>query len=79
MGPTFYFLHYQLIGWTLAIVYLVSGHYLITEQMGSYPALLCGLTAVLILELLIYYWEKKRGKYSLEWFLGVLTMRFATE
>ena len=47
--------------------------------MGSYPALLCGFAAVLILELLIYYWEKKRGKYSLEWFLGVLTMRFATE
>ncbi|MBU1669501.1 MAG: DUF1624 domain-containing protein [Actinobacteria bacterium] len=76
---TFYFLHYQLIGWTLAVVYLVSGHYLLGDLMGSYPAMLCGLAAVLFLEVLIYYWEKKRGKYSLEWFLGALTLRLTPE
>jgi uncharacterized membrane protein len=76
---TFYFLHYQLIGWTLLVVYLVSGHYLISELMGAYPALLCGAAAVITLEGLIFFWEKKGGKYSLEWFLGVLTARFASK
>lgn len=76
---TFYFLHYQLIGWTLALVYLVSGHYLIFELMGAYQALLCGAAGVLVLEVLIFFWEKKRGKYSLEWFLGVLTVRYASK
>lgn len=74
---TFYFLHYMLIGWTLAIVYLVSGHDLLCNLMGAYPALLCGIAGVVILEGLIFFWEKKLGKYSLEWFLGALTMRFA--
>lgn len=76
---TFYFLHYQLIGWTLAVVYLVSGHYLLCDLMGAYPAMLCGLAGVLVLELLLFYWEKKYGKYSLEWFLGALTTRFASK
>lgn len=75
---TFYFLHYQLIGWTLAVVYLLSGNYLIAELTGAYPALLCGAAAVLTLETLIFFWEKKGGKYSLEWFLGALTARFAS-
>lgn len=74
---TFYFLHYQLIGWTLAIVYLVSGQYLICNLMGAYPALICGLVGLLALEVLIFFWDKKQGKYSLEWFLRALMARFA--
>ncbi|HEY5526078.1 MAG TPA: heparan-alpha-glucosaminide N-acetyltransferase domain-containing protein [Candidatus Anoxymicrobiaceae bacterium] len=74
---TFYFLQYLLIGWTLAVVLLFTGHYHLSDLMGSIPALLCGLGAVAFLEVLIYYWEKAGSKYNLEWFLGVLTRRLA--
>ncbi len=73
---TFYFLHYQLIGWPLAIIYLITGEYLIFNLMGAWPALLCGFVAVTFLEILLYYWERQSGRYSLEWILAVLTTRW---
>ena len=76
---TFYFMHYMLIGWTLAVVWLFSRHYLICNLMGAYPAMLCGITGVFILEIIIYFWAKKQSKYSLEWFLRALTLRFASK
>ena len=74
---TFYFLQYLLIGWTLLVVWLFTGHYRLSDLMGDIPALICGVTAVAFLEVLIYYWQKAGSKYSLEWFLGVLTTRLA--
>jgi magnesium-transporting ATPase (P-type) len=76
---TFYFMHYMLIGWTLAVVWFITGKYYMTDLMGSIPALFCGIAAVILLELILAFWEKRRGKYSLEWFLGALTQRFASK
>jgi len=38
-------------------------------------ALLCGIGALAILEIGIFFWERKGSKYSLEWILEVLTAR----
>ncbi len=75
---TFYFMHYLLIGWPLALVYFITGNYYLVGLMGAIPALLCGIAAVVLLEVLLYFWEKRGAKYSLEWFLVVLTQRFAS-
>jgi uncharacterized membrane protein len=72
---TFYFLHYMLLGWPPLIIYLFTGRYLYGDMMGAVPALLCGVGAVAILEVLIFYWEKVDSKYSLEWLLAALTAR----
>lgn len=76
---TFYFLHYILLGWPLAILYLITGKYLLGDLMGATPALLCGLGAVALLEVLIFFWGKAGAKYSLEWFLGRLTRLVAPD
>ncbi|MBK8048065.1 MAG: DUF1624 domain-containing protein [Anaerolineales bacterium] len=70
---TFYFAHYLLIGWTLLIVYLVTGQYRIFDLMGAWPALLCGLVALALLETMLAVWERKGGRFSLEWILAWLT------
>ncbi|MBU2634687.1 MAG: DUF1624 domain-containing protein [Nanoarchaeota archaeon] len=70
---TFYFLHFILLGWSLAILYLITGKYMLGDLMGATPALLCGLVAVVLLEILIFFWGKAGAKYSLEWFLAGLT------
>jgi len=72
---TFYFLHYMLLGWPLAIIWLFTGKYPHGDMMGAISALLCGLGAVTVLEVLIYFWEKVESKYSLEWILAMLTAR----
>jgi hypothetical protein len=74
---SFYFLHYMMLGWPVAIIYLFSGKYHYGDMMGANEALLCGAAAVIILEVLIYFWEKADSKYSLEWILAVITMRIA--
>ncbi len=74
---TFYVLQYLLIGWTLGVVWLITGHYRMSDLTGAIPALLCGLGAVVLLEVLIYYWQKAGSKYSLEWFLKELTRKLA--
>ncbi len=73
---TFYFLHYLIIGWSLAVVFLLTGEYLIFDLTGAWPALFCGVTAVAFLELLIGFWERRGGRYSLEWILAMLTARY---
>ncbi len=72
---TFYFLHYLLIGWTLAIVFLITGEYRIFDLMGIWGSILAGLTAVIALELLLKFWETHGGRYNLEWLLAMLTAR----
>lgn len=72
---TFYFLHYMLLGWPPLIIYLFIGRYLHGDMMGAIPALLCGIGAVAILEILIFFWAKADSKYSLEWILARLTAR----
>jgi len=74
---TFYFLHYLLIGWTLALVYVFSGKYCIYNLLGSLPAFICGLTAVGLLGFVLRIWTRRGGKYMLEWFLGTLIRRFS--
>lgn len=76
---TFYFLHYILLGWSLAILYLITGKYMLSDLMGTAPALLCGLAAVALLEVLLYFWGKAGAKYSLEWFLTRLTRLVAPD
>jgi uncharacterized membrane protein len=72
---TFYFLHYLLIGWTLAVVYVLTGEYRVFDLMGIWGSILAGLAAVIALELLLKFWEARGGRYSLEWLLAVLTAR----
>lgn len=77
---TFYFLHYLLLGWPLLAVYIFTGKYPHMEGnyynlMDVFPALLCGIGALAILEIVIFFWERKGSKYSIEWILGVLTAR----
>ncbi|MEE9910258.1 MAG: DUF1624 domain-containing protein [Deltaproteobacteria bacterium] len=74
---TFYFLHYLLIGWPLAVIYVFSGKYYIYNLMGSLPAFICGLAAVGLLIAGLRIWERLGGKYKLEWFLDALIRRFA--
>jgi hypothetical protein len=75
---TFYFLHYLLIGWPLAMIYLLTGKYYKYALLGAVPALLCGFAAVILLVLLLFFWGKHQHRYSLEWFLAALTKRFAS-
>ena len=72
---TFYFLHYLLIGWTLAIVFVLTGEFRIFDLMGIWGSILAGLAVVIALELLLKVWEAHGGRYSLEWILAVLTAR----
>ena len=73
---TFYFLHYFIIGWTLALVYMFTGEYRIYDLMGIWGSLFAGLAAVIALELLLKFWGERGGRYTLEWFLAALTARF---
>jgi len=75
---TFYFLHYLLIGWPLALIYLMTGKYYKYALVGAIPALLCGFAAVILLVSLLVIWGKHKNKYSLEWFLNAVTERFAS-
>jgi uncharacterized membrane protein len=72
---TFYFLHYLLIGWPLALIYLLTGKSYKYGMMGVTPALVCGFAAVILLLLLLVLWGKHKSKYSLEWFMDTVTKR----
>ncbi len=72
---TFYFLHYLLIGWPLAVIYLLSGKYYIYNLLGAWPALGCGLTAVALLSAILKLWRNHGGKFTLEWLLAALARR----
>lgn len=72
---TFYFSHYMIIGWTLAAVYCVTGAYRLYDLMGAWPAFLCSFAAMAVLYHGLRIWDKRGGKYKLEWFLNELTRR----
>jgi hypothetical protein len=72
---TFYFLHYLMIGWPLAILAQITGRNSISALMGAYPALITGLAGLAFLETLLLLWEKHESKYSLEWWLAATTSR----
>ena len=75
---TFYFLHYLLIGWPLALIYLLSGKYLIYNLLSIWPALLCGIAAVVLLSVLLRQRQKDGGKYTLEWLMEAIIRRFVS-
>lgn len=70
---TFYFAHFLILGWTLAIVYLLTGEYRLLDLMREWPALLFGIVVLAALEAMLALWERKGGRYSLEWILAWLT------
>lgn len=72
---TFYFLHYMLLAWPFATLYLITGKYMLGDLMDPILAILCGVVSVALLEILIFYWGKADSRYSLEWFLVKLTKR----
>lgn len=76
---TVYFVHYVLLTWPLWIAYLFCGEFLVQKAMGPVPAFACGIIAVLVLHRLIHWWDRNNGRFSLEWCLGMLVMRFAHE
>lgn len=73
---TFYFLHYLLIGWVLALVQVFSGKYRIYDLMGAWTAFAGSLMAIVLLYVILTAWDRRGGNYKLEWFLMVLTKRF---
>jgi len=70
-----YFLHYLLIGWTLAIADMVRGGKHIYNLCGAIPAFLSGLAAVTMLYCLFETWQRYGGKFTLEWCLAAITKR----
>lgn len=71
---TFYFLHYLLIGWPLAIAAAILGReHVLASLLGASPALAAGLAGLVILETILFLWERRSGRFSLEWGLAVLT------
>jgi uncharacterized membrane protein len=75
---TFYFLHYLLIGWPLALIYVLTGKYCKYALLGAYHSLLAGIGAVIILVSLLAVWGRSKNKYSLEWCLDKLIKRYAS-
>jgi hypothetical protein len=75
---TFYFLHYLLIGWPLALIWVLSGKYCKYALLGAYHSLLAGIGAVIILVSLLAVWGRSKNKYSLEWCLDKLIKRYAS-
>lgn len=72
---TYYFLHYMLVGWPLLMVYAVTGEDRTMDLMGFWPSFLCGLGAFSFLQWIIYNWEKKESRYSLEWGMAKLVAK----
>jgi Heparan-alpha-glucosaminide N-acetyltransferase, catalytic len=72
---TFYFVHYLMIGWPMAAVALFTGRQHVTSLMGDLPALATGVAGLVLLEALLFQWEKRGGRWSLEWLLGALASR----
>ncbi len=70
---TFYFLHYLLLGWPLAIVHLFRGRPAVAALLGVWPSLAAGLAAVVLLQGLLVVWERRQGRFSLEWWLAALS------
>ncbi|HMK66153.1 MAG TPA: heparan-alpha-glucosaminide N-acetyltransferase domain-containing protein [Thermodesulfobacteriota bacterium] len=75
---TFYFLHYLLIGWPLALIYFITGKHYAGNLMGETAALFIGLTGVMVLEAIIFYWKKRGSIGSMEWILNFIIERFAS-
>lgn len=69
---TFYFLHYLLIGWPMAVAAALTGRDPHAGFLGASAALAAGLVALVLLELLLLAWERRGGSYSLEWGLAAL-------
>lgn len=72
---SFYFLHYLLIGWPLAIVHLTTGREARFALLGAFPSLMAGLAGVALLEGSLVLWERREGRFSLEWGLAALAAR----
>ena len=70
---TVYFLHWLLICWPLWIIYFVTGKFLGQDAMGAFPAFLLGLVVVALFLMCLKGWERRGGKYSLEWGLRKIT------
>lgn len=74
---TVYFIHHATHVWPLLIAAAVTGKndqwYYFGEAMPTSYTLTLAFVFVVLFYLLIIAWEKKEGKYSLEWLLHKLT------
>ena len=74
---TVYFIHHATHVWPLLIAAAVTGKndqwYYFGEVMPTAYSLTLAFVFVILFYLLIIAWEKKEGKYSLEWLLHKLT------
>jgi len=70
---TVYFFHWLLICWPLWIIYFITGRFPIQDLMGALPAFLLGLAAVALFLVCLKGWDRRGGKYSLEWGLRKMT------
>jgi len=74
---TVYFLHWLLVCWPLWIIYFVTGRFLAQDFMGALPAFFLGLVALTLFLAWLNAWERRGGKYSLEWGLRKITKDIA--
>ncbi len=70
---TVYFLHWLLICWPLWIIYFVTGKFLSEDAMGAVPAFFLGLAGIAFFLVVLKAWERRGGKYTLEWGLRAIT------
>jgi len=70
---TVFFLHWLLVCWPLWIIYFLTGRFLGQDAMGVFPAFLLGLAGVALFLVGLRAWDRRCGKYSLEWGLRKLT------
>ena len=71
---TLYFLHWLLICWPLWIIYFITGRFPGQDAMGAIPAFLLGLAGIALFLVGLKAWDRRGGKYSLEWGLRKITV-----
>lgn len=64
---TVYFLHWLLICWPLWIIYFMTGKLLNQDALSVEPAFLLGLANIALFQVGLKTWDRRGGKYSLEW------------
>ncbi|MFH0802817.1 MAG: heparan-alpha-glucosaminide N-acetyltransferase domain-containing protein [bacterium] len=64
---SFYVIHYFAIFWPLWLWKFYSGNFLYEKVMSPMRAAMLSILFVVLFSVFLYYWDKKGGKFGLEW------------